>query len=77
MILTVEPMLWDHSTKIVNYYYQVEGDIRRICEPLFREVTHDDITQAQMDAAHALMQYLPVDMLSAHLLVSMFFENTY
>lgn len=77
MILTVDNLLWDHSSKIVEYYYQVESDIRRICEPHFHEVTHDDITKAQVDAAHALMQYLPLDMLSAHLLANMFFENTY
>ena len=79
MLLTVDPSadLLEQSERIVRYYYEVEEDIRRICEPYFKDVTHDDITQAQQNAALAVERFLPVDSLTAHLLANMFFENTY
>jgi len=79
MLLTVDPSadLLVESERIVNYYYQVESDIKRLCDPYFREVTHDDITMAQQRAALAVEQFLPVCSLTAHLLANMYFENTY
>jgi len=77
MLLSVEPGadLLDQSARIVRYYYEVEEDIRRICRPFFNSVPRCKITQAQVDAARALADYLPVCILTAHLLANMFYEN--
>lgn len=72
-MLTINHEIETQAEKVVEFYHMNETDIRKVCEPHWCLQVDEHL--AQQAAALELFQKMPVDHLTAYLLVGMWFDE--